>query len=696
MGVSATILTFCAYLLISCSILFGYVCYKFNQYQTKLYFQKRSVPFIKTFLALSGVDVCVMIPGSLLLRFADPSVPGIVLAQIIFRLAGSTLINGAAIIIISRYFLRFVNIRRCQDMENIMWKQKINKNYKANKDSWILKYYYIFGNPNKLFNVTLIIWIIETIVSIIMVFVIGSIFDDLTTNEGVDTAFSRWYMTLTSAWIFKVILLGYCIYHTKGFIDHWHLGREFKYLFASFLIDVMFLTLTTNTIARILGDVGHANQIGGVCIGIWLVSCWFINILWVIYVNEKSTLLIHMNSNQENRSSLPSLHSILESQEGYTILMQHMMKEFSSENLLFLTLMIQWENILIKNKILDFNLDLDGTGLGDSDGSPAMTSKTVSQDISQKREEESKSDHEPSVGSDSSQANVNVQVGHAVAISQATLLFSPKRTFLHKTVPPSSILSDAINNNTNNSKNNNNKNDNNKKRKDKLDNQIATKSGSNDTQNMGSDLKRKLSQPIVLNMDVDHDEGDTKTKKLQKNEEKNSNEKNNSKKSDINDSSKMGELEEQHRAKSVSVTSSYTDADIMSSDHETYTSDIFQIRNASRTAASSAAASSDEEEIHTNTKKYIMKQILFVNVFQEIFYQFIQRDRAPLQLNISHALRETFHNHIENIDDTFNVTDIKMLQIWRDLHRLTKTVTVLIHGSYRRINRKQVSQIQLT
>ena len=79
--------------------------------------------------------------------------------------------------------------------------------------------------------------------------------------------------------------------------------------------------------------------------------------------------------------------------------------------------------------------------------------------------------------------------------------------------------------------------------------------------------------------------------------------------------------------------------------------------------------------------------------YQSLFEQFIERNRAPFEINISHELRETLTKDYQiivqcNIDgnniNNSNIKDVFIHQIWKDIQETAIQVRILIEGSFRR------------
>ena len=127
-------------------------------------------------------------------------------------------------ILVIRIILQFVNVRRAQTSDD--WKHCIDPNYEI-KFSWILKYYYILGNPNYLFVINISYWMVEVIAGLIVVYA----------NNGTFLTFpDRFGIFLITVSLFCNIQYCFAVYFVWNLrkcidFDGLFIWKEFKILF---------------------------------------------------------------------------------------------------------------------------------------------------------------------------------------------------------------------------------------------------------------------------------------------------------------------------------------------------------------------------------------------------------------------------------------------------------------------------------
>ena len=174
-----------------------------------------------------------------------------------------------------RFLSHYAHIQRSQSI-NI---DKENANF-------IVKYYKIFGNANKLFIICLITTIIQGLLFLTVI-----IFYGLPYSYENYTIVSGWVARLAAPfWIVRLFITFYCFLKSKHFEDYWLISREFKYLIASLLAitscfiikiiaaNIIFMVITSSNSYFYVGVVVYTNSF---LFSVWALTSSYISVIWV-------------------------------------------------------------------------------------------------------------------------------------------------------------------------------------------------------------------------------------------------------------------------------------------------------------------------------------------------------------------------------------------------------------------------------
>lgn len=244
----------------------------------KEYFQKRGPILLEAYLWLSGVTIIIVIPlcytpcryGFLNSLCSETLLSGIYWysTMTLVMLSGSESLS----IFVLRILLQFMNIRRAQDSDD--WKHQIDPNY----TSFALKYYHILGNPKKLLLMNEVLMLIQMAVSIVIIILIG--FKD---GKYSDAEFYNVYTYIlsinTGIWFMRLVILFYCGFEMRNFIDYWEIRNEMKIVGISIIV---FLLATVGTVSLTpLVNGWIINTSFAYAYVIWSVFTWFTGVVWV-------------------------------------------------------------------------------------------------------------------------------------------------------------------------------------------------------------------------------------------------------------------------------------------------------------------------------------------------------------------------------------------------------------------------------
>lgn len=284
--VSQNVLRVVVAVILVCSVFFWSHCVMLIiRNSKKQYFIKRGIILLKSYLYLSGINVIFFIPLSLIShifsQYFNKLINNSLLFTIFWVFKTHILILIAyqsVAIIFLRIFLQYINVRRIQDSTKIKWNQ-INLKNTRNNHNWIIKYYYIFGNPKKLFFLSLIITLFEIIIILFIVIFVSFPYSDI--NFSLSISYVITFLSLF--WFIFFIFLIYCILKLKNFIDYWEIRNELKYLcYNAYIctIIVIFLLLFSY-----LFNFYIAVMLSGMY-GIATIITWYISIIFVNNINQ--------------------------------------------------------------------------------------------------------------------------------------------------------------------------------------------------------------------------------------------------------------------------------------------------------------------------------------------------------------------------------------------------------------------------
>eukprot|EP01084_Bolivina_argentea_P127274 225112_1 len=242
-----------------------------------------------------------------------------------------------------RYCYQFVNIRRQQDLSE--WKLHLNPHYRSKL--FVMRHIYIFGDNTK---ITFICFVVT--ICLMTIYIVGF----LTLNA------KSWKMFTISVGIITYFIAA-CLnlYFTQfgkyfKFIDLWGISEQQKIGAIVSMIIVLFVVIIifvdpNYELALTLSNV--------VCSFLLLVFCTQNTMLpYKVYKEHQKYKQLEQQTklNMDNTTCTKKkkkLFDTISDNVGYVLFMKHLYKEFSAENLLYLTLLLQFERFLIKHNFID-------------------------------------------------------------------------------------------------------------------------------------------------------------------------------------------------------------------------------------------------------------------------------------------------------------------------------------------------------
>ena len=136
------------------------------------------------------------------------------------------------------------------------------------------------------------------------------------------------------------------IWKSRHFADAWHIRKEMK-----LIVSALFITLI---IIQVYSETDRHYLYSGTSQIAWIYSfptllpyCWYVCICWTHKKNELN--------NTDNATVATNTNGLLEhlsNESGYERIMTHLQNQYAFEGLIFLTIMIQWQKCLIKQRII--------------------------------------------------------------------------------------------------------------------------------------------------------------------------------------------------------------------------------------------------------------------------------------------------------------------------------------------------------
>lgn len=210
-------------------------------------------------------------------------------------------------LLVTRIILIFANIRRAQQSDH-NWKSIIDPNYKNQTNeyqepSWIIKYFYIVGNPTYLLCIFTIYWLFEIICGLFVIFF----------NQGSFITFlDRFLMFFIVAAItgdLQLCIGGYFVYNIRKSLsyDNLYIWKELKLLFTFINID---LTVTVIGLVIVIVFVDglefHAwrqeHIIALLPSSVFFIYSWYLSTVWVNKQNRNTKR--NKNKNKDRDSEI--------------------------------------------------------------------------------------------------------------------------------------------------------------------------------------------------------------------------------------------------------------------------------------------------------------------------------------------------------------------------------------------------------
>ena len=216
---------------------------------------------------------------------------------------------------------------------------------------WIVKYWWLFGKKRYVFIMAFIEFATDIIIVVSQLF-----FAPLNIKHRIVG-----YLVLNG-----FFLLGYSI----GFIfflvvivrfnDYWNIKNEMKcHLISIIIMFISIFIIILLTISDVLPSLRMGFAIGGWGIVSTTSLLWGTSIIYVEMANTKYRKLIkkfkEQHGNHGKRGTRKSIIELLGQDKGYELFMDHLEKEFATENLLYITTLIQFQELLIELKQIKGN-----------------------------------------------------------------------------------------------------------------------------------------------------------------------------------------------------------------------------------------------------------------------------------------------------------------------------------------------------
>lgn len=249
-------------------------CLVLEKNRGELYFRKRGLTLLRSYLYVSGFNQIILLP----LRAAATSWSESHLGGFFYIFYYSAVFCStiALSILICRVLLQWVNIRRSED--SCDWKHQIDPDYR--NISWVLRYYHIIGNPTNLLYILLCLIFIEVVFAIFIILTVGLPYN----QENFQIANYYINIILFGAWIVRFIVLLLCFRKLKMFMDYYYIRDELKCMAI-----VLLSCMCVGMIGIYLGPSirwKHSTSVTTFTNTIWQTSSWYLSTIWVKKKND--------------------------------------------------------------------------------------------------------------------------------------------------------------------------------------------------------------------------------------------------------------------------------------------------------------------------------------------------------------------------------------------------------------------------
>ena len=323
-------------------ITLAYSCYKFHQHRNKQYFIHRNIPLLIAVISSFTIFVYIgVFPGYLAFAHDITFIQNSNLQwSITFLISYATTIISF-IVTSLRYFDLAIKIIHSQNTKK--WKSLLNPEH--NKNDFISKHYQTLSNPKYQLLSGLAFFIIGYGIIIVNFFLTGM--DMMKIYIGPVTL-------ITMIGIF----VSACLHKIVPFADFWYIRAELLLMCSGFIaiIPVLLVAIFVNLTMMEQAALLYASSGTGLILicflhtqmylftGVSSTAGIMVVCLFPIFWNERRDKKIMKKSKTE--SHVQKLYGLMQDKNGYEALMDHLEHEFSVENLLFLTEMIQFRDFL--------------------------------------------------------------------------------------------------------------------------------------------------------------------------------------------------------------------------------------------------------------------------------------------------------------------------------------------------------------
>eukprot|EP01084_Bolivina_argentea_P040757 75245_1 len=226
-------------------------------------------------------------------------------------------------LIIIRFWAQYVDIKKSQALSE--WKQHLNPQYHSQQ--FVIKYYHIIGRTTFHFYTFTAMTFIGFL-CYITALLIGR--------------YSPMFLTLFVIYGLLVIFS----FASFKFVDHWKIYWEYRYY--------LFLCLIAVIVCIFMYIIDFSDTIDQT-VTFLLLNHHFIMIIiattMIPYIAFKQNLKRNKPKNRVHKNK-PSLLNVIKTNQGYELFMHHLNKEFALENMLYLSIIIQFQSFLYENNLL--------------------------------------------------------------------------------------------------------------------------------------------------------------------------------------------------------------------------------------------------------------------------------------------------------------------------------------------------------
>ena len=320
----------------------------FYQNKDKPHFQKRSPNLISLWLLVCTVRQYIVFPLRLYTTLDINPAPNTITSTVIF-IVSIHLYNFVDLLATGRIVVNYMQVLKTSYY--VDWKHKIDANYSKT----FLFFYRFVGQSSNILIIVSTTIIIQLALWMIVFF---------SSSSNIETGrnFADWEATVL--WIAALIISLTCWWKSRHFDDAWFINKELRIYTIIIVIGTLGLTASGIPVSEQHQSVIRLYIVETVTfIFCYLFVVWPNNQMKKLVDNVKKTktsnrdIQLH-SENSDDDDSIANNFDLLnyitnkrDGNENYVKVMNILEKQYASDDLIFLTIMIQWQTLLVRYRL---------------------------------------------------------------------------------------------------------------------------------------------------------------------------------------------------------------------------------------------------------------------------------------------------------------------------------------------------------